>query len=148
MLGIMTKEEAMAKAGELGMDLVMISETAAPPVVKIIDYGKFKYQAEKKEKDKKKGSKQVDMKEVKMSYKIDTHDYNVRVKNAISFLTKGARVKVMVEFKGRERQHVDLGRGLLDKVIEAAAEVAVADRVNMEGNRLGVILTPRKEGVS
>lgn len=93
-----------------GLDLIMISETADPPVVKIIDYGKFKYSQEKKKKEQKKKAKTTEIKEVKMSYKIENHDYGVRMKQMTRFLEEGDKVKVMIQFRGREQQHIDLGK--------------------------------------
>ncbi|KAG5177580.1 translation initiation factor IF-3, C-terminal domain-containing protein [Tribonema minus] len=143
-LGIMDTAEALAKAQELGVDLIMIAENAEPPVCKIIDFGKLKYMSEKKKKDSKKNAKQSEMKEVKMSYKIEDHDYQVRLRNAKKFIAQGDRVKVVVQFRGREQQHMDLGHELLTKIVaDCEGTVATDGRPKREGNRLSLILAPK-----
>merc|ERR1719183_427663 len=102
-LGIISRDDALAKAREAGVDLVMINPNAEPPVAKIVDYGKLRYAAEKKKKENAKNNKVNEVKEVKMSYKIDTHDYEVRRKAAEKFLTAGNRVKIVIQFRGREQ---------------------------------------------
>merc|ERR1719327_2531652 len=104
MLGVISLAEARAKAKELEKDLVMISPKSDPPVCKIVDYGKLKYQMDRKKKDNLKKTKVNELKEVKMSYKIETHDYQVRQKSAMKFLGAGSRVKAVIQFRGREQQ--------------------------------------------
>eukprot|EP00612_Vaucheria_litorea_P002851 CAMPEP_0171460872 /NCGR_PEP_ID=MMETSP0945-20130129/5567_1 /TAXON_ID=109269 /ORGANISM="Vaucheria litorea, Strain CCMP2940" /LENGTH=167 /DNA_ID=CAMNT_0011987147 /DNA_START=206 /DNA_END=709 /DNA_ORIENTATION=- len=143
-LGIIDTSEALAKAEELGVDLIIIAKDAEPPVCKIIDFGKHKYMAEKKKKDSKKNTKQTEMKEVKMSYKIEEHDYQVRLKNAQKFITQGNRVKVVVQFRGREQQHMDLGHELLAKLVDDCGSTVVSDgRPKREGNKLSLIIAPK-----
>lgn len=142
-LGIMSTSEALDRAQELGLDLVMISPDADPPVVKIIDYGKFKYKSDKRKKDSKAKAKATEMKEVKMSYKIEQHDYGVRVKNVKKFVAQGNRVRVVVQFRGREQSHMDLGTVLLDKVVKDMDGLANAEPKRREGNRLSMILFPK-----
>lgn len=146
-LGIMTKSEAMAKAKELGgLDVILINENSDPPVAKIVDYSKFRYEKEKKAKELKKNSKASEVKEVKMSYKIDVHDYGVRIKNASKFIKQGNRVKCTVQFKGREVQHDKLGFELLDRMAEDLTKIcSMEGKPKREGRSLGVILTPRPE---
>ncbi|GAB5036211.1 translation initiation factor if-3 [Nannochloropsis oceanica] len=145
MAGVMATKEALMKAKEMGLDLIMISETADPPVVKIIDYGKFKYSLEKKKKEQKKKAKTTEVKEVKMSYKIETHDYGVRMKQMTRFLEEGDKVKVMVQFRGREQQHIDLGHELLGKIKVDFVELAVQEGdVRREGGRLIAMFKPKK----
>lgn len=143
-LGVISVSEALAKARELDVDLVMIAENAEPPVCKIVDYGKLRYVQEKKKKDAKKGQRQSEVKEVKMSYKIEEHDYQVRLRNAQKFIGQGNRVKVVVQFRGREQQHMDLGHDLMQKLIEDCGSSVVTDgRPKREGNRLTLVLNPK-----
>lgn len=146
-LGVLTKAEALAKAKELGgLDVILINENSDPPVVKIVDYSKFRYEKEKKAKEAKKNSKSSEMKEVKMSYKIDVHDYGVRIKNASKFLKQGNRVKCTVQFKGREMQHDRLGFELLDRLAADMDDICTMDnKPKREGRFLSCILSPRPE---
>ena len=146
-LGIMSKEEALAKAKDMGgLDLILINETSDPPVCKIVDYSKWRYVKEKKAKELKKNSKSSEVKEVKMSYKIDVHDYGVRLKNAGKFLRQGNRVKCTVMFRGREVQHDNLGFELLDKMAVDLEEVCLKEgKPKREGRSLSLILAPRPE---
>jgi len=146
-LGIMSKADAIAKAKELGgLDVILINENSTPPVVKIVDYSKYRYEKEKKAKDAKKNSKSSEVKEVKMSYKIDIHDYTVRIKNASKFIEQGNRVKCTVQFKGREIQHDKLGYELLDKMAEDLTKIcSMEGKPKREGRTLFCFLTPRPE---
>mmetsp|Transcript_29671 Transcript_29671/g.49183 ORF Transcript_29671/g.49183 Transcript_29671/m.49183 type:complete len:321 (+) Transcript_29671:155-1117(+) len=146
-LGIMSREEALAKAQEMGgLDLILVNPNSDPPVCKIVDYSKYRYMQEKKAKEIKKNSKATEIKEVKMSYKIDIHDYEVRKKSARKFLTQGNRVKCSVMFRGREVQHDKLGFDLLDKLATELEDVCVREgRPKREGRNLAVIISPRPE---
>jgi translation initiation factor IF-3 len=146
-LGIMSREEAMAKAKELGdLDLILINDNSDPPVCKIVDYSKYRYTQEKKAKEVKKNSKASEIKEVKMSYKIDVHDYDVRKKSAVKFLKQGNRVKCTVMFRGREVQHDSLGFDLLEKLASELDDTCLKEgRPQREGRNLSIILTPRPE---
>jgi len=146
-LGIMTREDAMAKAKEMGgLDLILINENSDPPVAKIADYSKYRYEKEKKAKEAKKNSKSTEMKEVKMSYKIDIHDYGVRIKNASKFINQGNRVKCTVQFKGREVQHDKLGVELLGRMAEDMTKICTMDsKPKREGRSLICILSPRPQ---
>lgn len=146
-LGIMSKADALAKAQELGgLDLILINENSDPPVCKIVDYSKYRYIKSKNAKEKKKNSKASEVKEVKMSYKIDVHDYQVRKKNTSKFLTQGNRVRCTVIFKGREVQHDKLGFELLDKLAGDLEEIGVREgKPKKEGRTLFCIFGPRPE---
>jgi translation initiation factor IF-3 len=144
-LGILTPKEALAIAQEKDLDLVLVSETADPPVCKIMDYGKYKYEQDKKIKEAKKKQHNADVKEVKMRYKIEEHDYNVRVKNAERFLKSGDKVKATVSFRGREIQHANLAEKLLQRMasdLEAVAEVQQYPK--REGRNMMMLLSPKK----
>lgn len=146
-LGIMTKSDALAKARELGgLDLILINDNSVPPVCKIADYSKYRYSQEKKRKEKAKNSKATEIKEVKMSYIIGDHDYDVRLKAAIKFIKQGNRVKATVQFRGREVQHDNLGVELLVRLATDLEDVAnMEGKPRREGRTMGSILTPRAE---
>ncbi|KAL9190399.1 hypothetical protein ACHAXT_007610 [Thalassiosira profunda] len=148
-LGVMSKQEALAKAQELGgLDLILINANSDPPVCKIVDYSKYRYQQEKKRKEKAKNSKATEIKEVKMSYKIGDHDYGVRLKAATKFIKQGNRVKATVMFRGREVQHDNLGVDLLNRLASDLEDIGnMEGRPRREGRNLGAILTPRAEVV-
>ena len=144
-LGIITPKEAMAIALEKELDLVLVSETAKPPVCKIMDYGKYKYERDKKLKEAKKKQHNADVKEVKMRYKIEEHDYQVRVKNAQRFLKSGDKVKATVSFRGREIQHSNLAIDLLKRMAADLEDFAeVQQRPKREGRNIMMMLSPKK----
>ncbi len=144
-LGIITPKEALAIAQEKGLDLVLVSETADPPVCKIMDYGKYKYEQDKKQKEAKKKQHNADVKEVKMRYKIEEHDYNVRVKNAERFLKSGDKVKATVSFRGREIQHSNLAEQLLRRMASDLEDVAEVQQFpKREGRNMMMMLSPKK----
>lgn len=143
--GIKSHEEAMQLAQEQDLDLVLVSDKADPPVCRIMDYGKFKYEQDKKQKEAKKKQHNADVKEVKMRYKIDTHDYQVRVNQAQRFLKAGDKVKATVTFRGREIQHTDLAEELLRQMatdLEDLSEVQQAPK--REGRNMMMMLSPKK----
>lgn len=144
-LGVMSKSEALEKAKELGgLDLILINENSDPPVCKIADYSKFRYMKEKKAKELKKNAKATEVKEVKMSYKIDVHDYGVRKKNAAKFLNQGNRVKCTVMFKGREIQHDKLGFELLTRLATDLEDLcSMEGKPKREGRSLSCFITPK-----
>jgi len=146
-LGIMSREDALAKAKEMGgLDLILINENSDPPVAKIADYSKYRYEKEKKAKEAKKNGKSTEMKEVKMSYKIDIHDYGVRIKSASKFINQGNRVKCTVQFKGREMQHDRLGVELLQRMAEDMTKICTMDsKPKREGRSLICIMSPRPQ---
>ncbi|MBS6215826.1 MAG: translation initiation factor IF-3 [Clostridiales bacterium] len=143
-LGIMSVREALEKAMEADLDLVKISPTAVPPVCKLMDYGKFKFEQTKREKEAKKNQRVVEIKEVRMSPSIDVNDFNVKLRNAQKFLGEGNRVKVTVRFRGREMAHTDIGRSLLVKFAEECGEVATLDKEpKLDGRHMSIFLSPK-----
>lgn len=144
MLGILTSAEALAMAEQQELDLVKISPNAVPPVCKIMDYGKFRFDTMKKEKEARKNQHVVEIKEIRMSPGIDTNDLNVKIKNAVKFLNDGNRVKVSVRFRGREMAHTDIGEKLLVKFAEGCAEVAnVEKNPKLDGRFMAMFLSPK-----
>lgn len=143
-LGIMSSREALEMAYDQGLDLVKIAPNATPPVCKIIDYGKFRFEQAKKEKEAKKNQHVTEIKEVRMSPGIDTNDFNVKVRSAQKFLKEGNRVKVTVRFRGREMAHTDIGRTLLGQFGESCAETANVERQpKLDGRHMSMFLTPK-----
>lgn len=143
-LGIMSSREALERAAEQNLDLVKISPTANPPVCKLMDYGKFKFEQTKREKEARKNQHVVEIKEVRMSPGIDVNDFNVKLRNAQKFLAEGNRVKVTVRFRGREMAHTDIGRGLLLKFAEQCSEVAALDKdPKLDGRHMSIFLSPK-----
>ena len=144
-LGVIDREEALEVAQERELDLVLVSEKANPPVCRIMNYGKFKFEQEKKAKEAKKKSHQTEVKEVKMRYKIDQHDYEVRIGQAIRFLKAGDKVKCTVIFRGREIQHTGLAETLLQRMAKDLEEQAeVQQTPKREGRNMIMFLSPRK----
>ncbi|MEH2067263.1 MAG: translation initiation factor IF-3 [Nostoc sp.] len=144
-LGIMAPQEALQLAEEKELDLVLLSDKADPPVCRIMDYGKYKFEQEKKAREARKKQHTADVKEVKMRYKIEEHDYNVRVKQAERFLKDGDKVKATVMFRGREIQHSDLAEDLLKRMatdLEPFGEVQQAPK--KEGRNMMMLLSPKK----
>ena len=143
-LGIMSAEEALRIADEQGLDLVKISPQANPPVCKLMDYGKYRFEQSKREKEARKNQHVVEIKEIRMSPGIDVGDFNVKLKNAQKFLADGDRVKVSVRFRGREMAHTDIGRGLLIKFAEECGEVATLDKdPKLDGRHMSIFLSPK-----
>ncbi|HAG05151.1 MAG TPA: translation initiation factor IF-3 [Lachnospiraceae bacterium] len=143
-LGIMSAKDAQKKADEKGLDLVKISPTANPPVCKIMDYSKYKFDLAKKEKDARKKQKIVTLKEVRLSPNIDTHDVEVRVKNAIKFLKDGNKVKVSIRFRGREMTRQDAAITIMQNFAEAVSEYGVIDKQpKMEARTMAMFLSPK-----
>ena len=145
-LGILPLSEAQSIADEAGLDLVEIAPTANPPVVKIMDYGKFKYEQSKKDRESRKGSKQVELREVRMRVKIDTHDREFKIRTARKLLEAGDKVKVSVMFRAREITHPEVARELLDKFYEPLQDIAGLERPpGIEGRFMSMILDPAKK---
>ena len=143
-LGVMSAREAQKLADEAGLDLVKISPKAKPPVCKIIDYGKYKYEQTRKEKLAKKKQKVIDVKEVRMSPNIDTNDLNTKINHAKKFLAKGARVKVTLRFRGRELAQVNASKYILDDFAKALEDVATIDKkTKFEGRSMTMFLAPK-----
>jgi translation initiation factor IF-3 len=144
-LGILPPQEALQLAEEKDLDLVLLSDKADPPVCRIMDYGKYKFEQEKKAREARKKQHTADVKEVKMRYKIEEHDYNVRVKQAERFLKDGDKVKATVMFRGREIQHSDLAEELLKRMatdLEPLGELQQAPK--KEGRNMMMLISPRK----
>ena len=143
-LGIMTAEEALRIAEEQGIDLVKISPTAVPPVCKLLDYGKFRFEQAKKEKEARKNQHIVEIKEIRMSPSIDIGDFNVKLKNAQKFVLDGNRVKVTVRFRGREMAHTEIGETLLKRFAEECADIAAVDKQpKLEGRHMSMFIAPK-----
>ncbi len=144
-IGIVTIREAIEKSEERGMDLVEIAPQAVPPVCKVIDYGKFLYDIQKKEKLQKKKQQVVVLKEIRLHPNTDTHDFDFKARHAANFLDEGNKVKVSVIFKGRELAYVEHGETLLKKFIERLEDVAkVEQEISFEGKTMHAILSPNK----
>ena len=143
-LGIMSAAQAQRIADEQGLDLVKISPQATPPVCKLMDYGKFRFEQGKREKEAKNNQHVVEIKEIRMSPGIDVGDFNTKLKNAQKFLADGNRVKVSVRFRGREMAHTDIGKDLLVRFAEQCAEVATLDKEpKLEGRSMSIFLSPK-----
>ncbi len=143
-LGIMSSKDALAKAEEANLDLVKISPNADPPVCKLMDYGKYKFEQTKREKEAKKNQRVVEIKEVRMSPSIDVNDFNTKLRSAQKFLAEGNRVKVSIRFRGREMAHTEIGQDLLLKFAEQCAEVAVMDKEpKLEGRFMSIFLSAK-----
>lgn len=144
-LGIMSRNEALKLAESKELDLVEIAPNAVPPVCKIIDYGKFQYEAQKREKIQKKHQQQQQMKEIRFKWRIDTHDFNFKMRHAREFILQGNKVKASVMFRGREITYQDYGKDILTRLIAALEDIAKVDQeIKSEGKALSVILVPDK----
>ena len=143
-LGIMSAKAALDIAAEQELDLVKISPNAVPPVCKVMDYGKYRFEQTKREKEAKKNQRVVEIKEVRMSPGIDVNDFNVKLRNAQKFLGEGNRVKVTVRFRGREMAHTNIGEELLNKFAEQCGEVATVDKnPKLDGRHMTMFLSPK-----
>ena len=143
-LGVMITRKALELAEEKGLDLVKISPKATPPVCKVMDYGKYRFEQSKREKEAKKNQHVVEIKEIRMSPSIDVGDLNTKLRNANKFLAAGNRVKVTVRFRGREMAHTNIGEELLKKFAESCAEIASLDRKpKLEGRHMTILLSPK-----
>ncbi|MBR4185122.1 MAG: translation initiation factor IF-3 [Clostridia bacterium] len=144
-LGIMSLNDAKTYAYDRGFDLVMIAPTAQPPVCRAMDYGKYRYEADKREKEAKKKQQTVEVKEVQLSCRIDTHDFETKANRAIKFLQEGNKVRVSLRFKGREIAHQELGREMLARFEEAVREVGTVDKKPaLDGRQLTMFIVPVK----
>ncbi len=144
-LGIMSSREALKIAEEVGLDLVKIAPTAKPPVCKIVDYGKYRYELARKEKEAKKKQRTIEIKEIRMSPNIDTNDLNTKVSAARKFLTKGNKVKVTLRFRGREMAHMQTTKHILDDFAQMLSDVAVVEKApKVEGRTMTMFLTEKR----
>ena len=145
-IGILTPYDALKMAREKNLDLVEISPTATPPVCRIMDYGKFLYQQEKKEREAKKHQKMIVVKEVKFRINVDDHDYETKKNHVLRFLDEGDKVKATIFFRGREMTRTNLGREILERLIKDIADKGIVEfRPRQEGNTLHAILAPKKD---
>ncbi|MDD4547484.1 MAG: translation initiation factor IF-3 [Bacilli bacterium] len=147
-LGIKPIKDAITLASYAGFDLVLISPNATPPVCKIMDYSKFKYETKKKNKEnlKKQRETNLELKEYRLSVTIDKHDFDTRVRNASKYLEKGHKVKASIRFKGREMAHPELGREVLNKFVEALSEVSeLEQQPTLDGRFISLMLMPKKQ---
>lgn len=145
-VGIMPTEEALALAQEQGLDLVEVAPAARPPVCRIMDFGKYKYQQQKKQQEARKKQTVVQIKEIKVRPKTDDHDFNTKVKHIRKFIENGDRCKVTVFFRGREIVHKDRGLMILERVMEVMDDIAkVEQQPTSEGRTMSMLLTPRKQ---
>lgn len=144
-LGVMSVKEAMKMAEEAGLDLVKIAPTAKPPVCKIVDYGKYRYELARKEKEAKKKQRIIEIKEIRMSPNIDTNDMNTKVTAAKKFITKGNKVKVTLRFRGREMAHMQASRHILEDFAQMLSDVAVVEKApKVEGRTMTMFLTEER----
>lgn len=145
-LGIMNTDAALKMAYSSGMDLVLMSAQAVPPVCKIMDFGKFRFEREKKEKEAKKKQQTVEVKEIQLSCRIDTHDFETKLKHAHRFLSSGNKVRVTLRFKGREMAHTALGAEILEKFRVACEELGTVDKKPvLDGRMMSMIIVPIKK---
>lgn len=143
-LGVMTAQRALEIAGQNDLDLVEVAPAASPPVCRIIDFSKFKYDQEKKEREAKKHQKQVRLKEIRLKPNIDPHDYQTKLKQAITFLNKKDKVKINLFFRGRQMEHLDLGRKIIDKFItDTQKDGQIEKEPALEGRVISMVITPK-----
>lgn len=143
-LGIVAIREALRIASEKGLDLVNVAPTAKPPVCRIMDYGKYKYEQSKREKEARKNQKVIEIKEIRMTPNIEEHDFETKLRNVMKFLEDGDKVKATVRFRGREITHTSIGQKVLEKMAEATREVATVERFpKLEGRSMIMILAPK-----
>ena len=139
----MSSKEALKIAYERDLDLVMIAPQATPPVCKVMDYGKFCFEKQKREKEAKKKQQTIEVKEIQLSYRIDTHDYETKMNQARKFLTSGNKVRVVMKFRGREMGHMSIGRDLLDKFLEDTQDVGSCDKKPaLDGRMMSMVISP------
>jgi translation initiation factor IF-3 len=145
MLGVVSLREALARAEDVGRDLVEVSPTAQPPVCKILDYGKFKYEAQKKANAARKKQRVIEVKEIKMRPSIDDNDYNIKMRKIFSFIEEGDKVKVTMRFRGRELAHQDIAMRVLTRVRDQVGELAKIEQFpRMEGRQMVMVMAPSK----
>lgn len=143
-LGIMSANEALNLAAEKNLDLVKIAPQSKPPVCKIMDYGKYRFEQAKREKEARKKQHVIDIKEVRLSLNIDTHDFNTKLNNALKFIAKGDKVKVSIRFRGREMGHPEIGYDTMKRFAEACSETAVIEKpAKLEGRNMLMFLAPK-----
>lgn len=145
-LGVKSKQEALAMAEQQNLDLVLVAPKAKPPVARIMDYGKYRFELQKKQREARKRQKTANVKEVRLSPTIDTNDFNTKVRSAHRFISKGDKVRVSIRFKGRAITHKDIGREVLQRFAEATQDVAsVESRAKMDGRSMFLVLAPKTD---
>ena len=145
-IGIMTSEAALKIAYDQGYDLVLMAPQAQPPVCRIMDYGKFRFERDKKEKEAKKKQQTVELKEIQLSCRIDTHDFETKARHAQRFLTDGNKVRVVMRFKGREMSHIAIGQEIMQKFRDTCSELGSVDKDPvLDGRLLSMVITPVKQ---
>lgn len=145
-LGIKSFREAMQLATDASLDLVNVAPTAKPPVCRIMDYGKYRYEMQKKEKEARKNQKIVELKEIRLSATIDEHDFQTKLRNAVKFLNEGDKVKCSVRFRGREITHADIGQKVLERMAAEVESISVMERrPKLEGRSMIMILSPKPQ---
>ncbi|UCZ52236.1 translation initiation factor IF-3 [Bacillus shivajii] len=145
-IGVKSKQEALEMAQNANLDLVMVAPNAKPPVCRIMDYGKFRYEQQKKEKEARKKQKVINVKEVRLSPNIEEHDFNTKLRNARKFLTKGDKVKAAIRFRGRAITHSQLGREVLERLAKECEDIAtIESKPKMEGRSMFLVLAPTAE---
>ena len=145
-IGIMTSEAALKLAYEQGYDLVLMAPQAQPPVCRIMDYGKFRFERDKKEKEAKKKQQVVELKEIQLSCRIDTHDFETKARHAQRFLKDGNKVRVVMRFKGREMSHITIGQEIMEKFRESCSELGAVDKAPvLDGRILSMVISPVKQ---
>ncbi len=144
MVGVVTRDHALRMAEEAGLDLVEVSPNAEPPVCKILDYGKYKFEAQKKKNEARKKQKTIDIKEIKLRPNIDDHDYETKMKNIHRFLNEGDKVKITMRFRGREMVHQDLGMKVLNRVKDQLGDsIKIEQSPKLEGRQMIMVLAPK-----
>lgn len=144
-LGIMKVDSALKIAYDQGYDLVLMAPQAVPPVCRIMDYGKYRFERDKKEKEAKKKQQTIELKEIQLSCRIDTHDFETKLRHAQRFLTDGNKVRVVMRFKGREMSHISLGQEIMQKFLDSCKELGASDKVPvLDGRIMSVVITPLK----
>ena len=145
-MGIMSSAKALEMAYDRGMDLVMMASQANPPVCKIMDYGKFRFERDKREKEAKKKQQTIELKEIQLSCRIDTHDFETKANHARRFLSDGNKVRVVMRFKGREMSHMAIGQEIMDKFVATCAEKGTVDKKPvLDGRILSMVIVPLKK---
>jgi translation initiation factor IF-3 len=143
-IGVVTRDDALDRAANLGLDLVIVADNADPPVCKIMDYGKFRYEEQKKKNEARKKQKTIDVKEIKLRPNIDSHDYYVKMRSMVKFLGEGDKVKVTMRFRGREMAHQNLGLDVLHRVRDDLEELSKIEQFpKMEGRQMVMVLSPK-----
>ena len=144
-IGVMSPEAALKIAYEQGYDLVLMAPQAQPPVCRIMDYGKYRFERDKKEKEAKKKQQVIELKEIQLSCRIDTHDFETKARHAVRFLTSGNKVRVVMRFKGREMSHIAIGQEIMQKFQDTCSEVGSVDKAPvLDGRLLSMVISPLK----